>query len=180
MICFIFIRVFEAQSSDREFVWIFWLKWPWPSRWGIFVAIANNTLHGSKLSIFLVCQKSLGYEDIPTVNISKLNYWLVICMALNLIWTTLKMIFSILIFFACSDSRILPKYCPIITNHTSIGKLIYSAFRGCINLNLEKLTLKTGFVLQGHSWSPLSLIFPHRSRQPYYIVFSSIRPTIIV
>ncbi len=28
---------------------------------GIFVAIANNTLYGSKLSIFLLCQKSLGY-----------------------------------------------------------------------------------------------------------------------
>ncbi len=31
------------------------------SRWGIFVAIANNTLYGSKLLIFLLCQKSLGY-----------------------------------------------------------------------------------------------------------------------
>ncbi len=28
--------------------------------------------------------------------------------------------------------------------------LIYSAFRLCINLNFEKLTLKTGFVVQGH------------------------------
>uniref|UniRef100_A0A673MVB1 UNC93-like protein MFSD11 n=1 Tax=Sinocyclocheilus rhinocerous TaxID=307959 RepID=A0A673MVB1_9TELE len=28
---------------------------------GIFVAIANNALYGSKLSIFLLCQKSLGY-----------------------------------------------------------------------------------------------------------------------
>ncbi len=40
--------------------------WPWStkavlSRWGIFVAIANNTLYGSKLSIFILCQKSLGY-----------------------------------------------------------------------------------------------------------------------
>ncbi len=31
------------------------------SNTGIFVAIANNTLYGSKLSIFLLCQKSLGY-----------------------------------------------------------------------------------------------------------------------
>ncbi len=31
------------------------------SRWGIFVAIAKNTLHVSKLSIFLLCQKSLGH-----------------------------------------------------------------------------------------------------------------------
>ncbi len=28
---------------------------------GIFVAIAKNTLYGSKLSIFMLCQKSLGY-----------------------------------------------------------------------------------------------------------------------
>ncbi len=31
------------------------------SNTGIFVAIANNTLYGSKLSIFLLWQKSLGY-----------------------------------------------------------------------------------------------------------------------
>ncbi len=40
-----------------------------------------------------------------TVNISKLNYWLVICIAKNLIWTTLKMIFSIFRFF-CTLSNI--------------------------------------------------------------------------
>ncbi len=28
---------------------------------GIFAAVANNTLYGSKLYIFLLCQKSLGY-----------------------------------------------------------------------------------------------------------------------
>ncbi len=44
----------------------------------IFVAIDNNTLYGSKLYIFHLCQKSLDikimfHEDIPTVNISKLN-----------------------------------------------------------------------------------------------------------
>ncbi len=32
------------------------------------------------------------------------------------------------------------------------GKLIYSAFRLCVNLNFEKFTLKTGFVVQGHIW----------------------------
>ncbi len=31
------------------------------SRWDIFVAIAKNTLYGSNLYIFLLCQKSLGY-----------------------------------------------------------------------------------------------------------------------
>ncbi len=58
----------------------------------------------------------------PTVNISKLNFWFVICIAKNFIWTTLKVIFSIFrFFFAPSDSRfsnscISAKYCPIITN----------------------------------------------------------------
>ncbi len=31
------------------------------SRWGIFIVIAKNTLYGSKLYIFLLCQKSFGY-----------------------------------------------------------------------------------------------------------------------
>ncbi len=40
--------------------------WPWTTkpvltRWGIFVTIAKNTLCGSKLSIFILCKKSLGY-----------------------------------------------------------------------------------------------------------------------
>ncbi len=35
----------------------------------------------------------------PTVNISKLNFWLVICIAKNFIWTNLKVIFSIFGFF---------------------------------------------------------------------------------
>ncbi len=34
----------------------------------------------------------------PTVNISKRNFWLVICAAKNLIWTALKAIFSIFLF----------------------------------------------------------------------------------
>ncbi len=32
------------------------------SHWDIFVAIANNTLHGSKLSFFLLCKKSLDIK----------------------------------------------------------------------------------------------------------------------
>ncbi len=42
--------------------------------------------------------KIMFHEDIIIVNISKLNYWLVICIAMYFIWTTLKMIFNILIF----------------------------------------------------------------------------------
>ncbi len=38
------------------------LGWSIPlSRWVIFIAIAQNTLYGSTLSIFLLCPKSLGY-----------------------------------------------------------------------------------------------------------------------
>ncbi len=39
-----------------------WSTKPVISHWGIFVAIAKNTLYGSKLEIFLLCQKSLGYK----------------------------------------------------------------------------------------------------------------------
>ncbi len=58
----------------------------------------------------------------PTINISKLNFWLVICIAKNFIWTTLKMIFSIFRFF-CTLRFQIYKYCPIITNHTSMERL---------------------------------------------------------
>ncbi len=58
----------------------------------------------------------------PTVNISKLNFWLVICIAKNFIWTTLKVIFSIFRFF-CTLRFQIYKYCPIITNHTSMQRL---------------------------------------------------------
>ncbi len=88
--------------------------WPWTTKpviisTGIFVAIANNTLYGSKLSIFLLCQKSLGIKQrscsmkifckFPTVNISKHNFWLVICIAKDFVWANLKAIFSIFRFF---------------------------------------------------------------------------------
>ncbi len=68
------------------------------------------------------------FSKFLTVNISKLNFWLLICIAKNFIWTTLKVIFSIFRFFAPSDSRftnscISAKICPIITNHTSMDIL---------------------------------------------------------
>ncbi len=57
-------------------------------------------------------------------------------------------------FFVPSDSNscISVKYYPILINNASMAKLMYqsSAFKLCINLNFEKLTLKTGFVVQGH------------------------------
>ncbi len=86
--------------------------WPWStkpvlSHWGVYVTIANNTLYGSKLLIFFFYAKIIRllikYQSIfckfPTVNISKPNFWLIICIAKNFIWTTLKAIFSIFRFF---------------------------------------------------------------------------------
>ncbi len=62
-----------------------------------------------------------------TLNISKLNCWLVICIAKDFIWTTLKAIFSIFWFFflypQIPDSCISAKYCPILTKHTSMESL---------------------------------------------------------
>ncbi len=62
-------------------------------KWIEFVAIANNTLQGSKWSIFLLYQELLGYK----VKIfSKYKYIcdiFVICIAKDFIWTTLKVIF---------------------------------------------------------------------------------------
>ncbi len=83
---------------------------------------------------------------IKLISYRKRNFVLVICIAKNFIWTTLKMIFSIFRFFLhpqIPDLQILSK--PYIN-----GNIIYSAFRWCINLNFQTLTLKTGFVLQCH------------------------------
>ncbi len=63
----------------------------------------------------------------PTVNISKLNFYLVICIAKNLIWTTLKAIFLEIPDFQIVVSR--PNI--VLTNHTSMEsvfiQLIYKS-----------------------------------------------------
>ncbi len=67
-----FSKYVHMKKETRWFLgWSFWLNcflnmWPWSTKpvislWGIFVAIANNTLCGAKLSIFLLYQKSFGY-----------------------------------------------------------------------------------------------------------------------
>ncbi len=83
----------------------------------------------------------------PTVNISKLNFLLVICIAKNFIWTTLKVIFSIFRFCRFSNSWISAKYTPILTNHTSIESLF---------IQFKKLALMTGFCGPGSHilWPP--------------------------
>ncbi len=52
---------FCISNDYLTFVTLAWSTKPVLSRWGIFVAIANNTLYWSKLYIFLLCQKSLAY-----------------------------------------------------------------------------------------------------------------------
>ncbi len=60
---YIYVAVYVCASFMKisyEYMWP-WTTKPVLSRWGIFVAIAKNTLHGSKLSILLLCQKSLEH-----------------------------------------------------------------------------------------------------------------------
>ncbi len=64
-------------------------------------------------------------------------------------------------FFAPSDFQILSK--PYIN-----ANIIYSAFRWCIHLNFTKLTVMTGFVLQGHIW--LINVVPHEYRSLVIII----------
>ncbi len=55
------LLIFLISNDYLTFVTLAWSTKPVLSRWGIFVEIANNTLYGSKLYIFLLCQKSLAY-----------------------------------------------------------------------------------------------------------------------
>ncbi len=53
---------FCISNDYLTFVTLAWTTKPVLSRWSIFVAIANDTLYGLKLYIFLLCQKSLAYS----------------------------------------------------------------------------------------------------------------------
>ncbi len=53
--------IFLISNDYLTFVTLAWSTKPVLSRWSIFIAIANNTLYGLKLYIFLLCQKSLAY-----------------------------------------------------------------------------------------------------------------------
>ncbi len=80
------------------------------------------------------------HEDILYISYRKYiktKFWLVICIAKNLIWTTLKGNFHALRFQILSQ---------ILSYHNKPyinGKIIY-------NHKFHKLTLMTGFVVQGH------------------------------
>ncbi len=85
-------------------------------------------------------------------------------------WTTLKAIFSIFRFFLPSDSRFSFLLLSYHSNPYINGKLINSASRRCINLNFEKLTVKTGFVVQGHIWTRFSSKESCESSSPWLML----------
>ncbi len=115
----------------------------------ILVAIAKNTLFGSKIIDFSIMPKvirMLSKDHVPWryfVNFQLYCKYIktIICIAKNFIWTALKAIsFCILrfqIFKKLSLGQIMsyPKK-PYIN-----GKQIYSAFGWCINLYFKKFTL---------------------------------------
>ncbi len=95
---------------------------------GIFIATDKHTLTvWVKIIDFYFMQNIIRIlrscfmkiiSECPTYK-WKIFFWLLICIAKNLIWTTLKMIFSIFWFF-CTLRFQIYKYCPLITNHTSM------------------------------------------------------------
>ncbi len=84
----------------------------------VWVTIIHFSFMTKIIRILRSCSMKI-FCTFPILNISKRNYWLLICIAKNLIWTTLKMIFSIFRFF-CTLRFQIYKYRPIITNHTSM------------------------------------------------------------
>ncbi len=54
-------KVFIFSNDYLTFVTLAWSTKAALSRWGIFVAIANNTLYGIQLKKYILCQKSLAY-----------------------------------------------------------------------------------------------------------------------
>ncbi len=105
------------RNSQKYIVWVKIIDFP-------FMPKIIRILRSCSIKIF---------SKLPTVNISKLYFWLVICIAKNFIWTTLKVIFSILRF-------LLPQIpdLQILSNHNKPYinvKLIYSALRWCISKN---------------------------------------------
>ncbi len=103
------------------------------------------------IMILRLCSMKI-FRIFPSVNISKLNIWLLICIAKNFIWTTLKMIFSIFRFL-CTLRFQIYKYCP---NHISMEILF-------IQFYVKQLTLTTGFVLHKKKKKKVVLIFMLRA-----------------
>ncbi len=101
----------------------------------------------------------------PTINISKLNFWLEICIAKNFIWTTLMVIFSIFRFFCTLKFQ---NFKLSYHNKPYINwKLIYSAFIWCIYLNFKQLLW---LVL----WSRVSHTHTHTHTHTYIYIYAAL------
>ncbi len=104
------------------------------SKYIVSVKIINFSFMPKIIMILRSCSMKI-FCQFATINISKLNYLLVICIAKNLIRTTLKMIFSIFRFCLLPqiiNSCISVKYCPII-NHTSMEILFILMYKSQIH-----------------------------------------------
>ncbi len=89
----------------------------------------------------------------PTINISKLNFWLVICTAKNFIWTTLKAIFSVFWFFLHPQ---IPDF-QIVVSQPNIVLSQESATRG------SRAACGSFIPLQ---WLPVAWVYNTRGRCP--------------
>ncbi len=67
-------------------------------KYSVWVKIIHFYFMPKIIRILRSCSMKIFWKC-PTVNISKLHFWLVICIAKNFIWTTLKVFFSIFRFF---------------------------------------------------------------------------------
>ncbi len=80
-----------------QHAWFTVITWPWTTKPVLGYICSNGQKYILWVNIIDFSMKILC--TFPTVNISKLNFWIVICIAKDFIWTTLKAIFSILRFF---------------------------------------------------------------------------------
>ncbi len=136
----LFVTAFRSLVLNYTYMILFLIVFK--QRNELYVSLEHKT---SLKSLRYICSNSQQYivcQRFPTVNISKLNYWLVICIAKNNFKDDFLNI-QIFLHPQIPDFQILSK--PYIN-----GNMIYSAFRWCINLNFTKITFMTGFVLQGH------------------------------
>ncbi len=118
---------------------------------GYSLFIAKNTLYGSKLLIFLLCQTSLGYykdcmlhEDILYISNRKCKKLptSVICIAKILIWTTIKaIVLQYFQFFCTLRFQIFKR------SQQTVHR--WKAFRYKSQFK-KQMTLKTGFVEPGY------------------------------
>ncbi len=127
-----------CSNSKKYTVWIKFIYFPFMPK-----IIRTLSRRPCSMKIFSKC---------PTVNVYKHIFLLVICIAKNFIWTTLKAIFSIFRFICTLRFQIFKlMYLSQIWSNPNIpyinGKL--SSFQ-CINLNKKKSPLINYFVVQGH------------------------------